>query len=287
LSERGDRMKYLKFCCVSPHPPIMVPEVGGREIAKVEKSAKALEQLADEIESMGVEALIVMSPHTPLFADSFSVKTAPLLSGSFGMFGAPQVAVQGEPDLQLIDSLMQSAGDRGIPLKKVGRGPDSATGELDHGILVPLYFLARKRYPLVCLSMSLLDYMSHYRLGIAIREAVEQTGRTAVFIASGDMSHRLKPGAPAGYNKMGEVFDHQIVEIMQSAEYGHLFELNPLLIDDAGECGLRSIFTLAGTMDAYQVSSDVLSYEGPFGVGYMVARVEPGQPDEQRRLARE
>jgi aromatic ring-opening dioxygenase LigB subunit len=260
--------------------------VGGREIEKVEKSARALKQLADEIESVGIETLVVMSPHTPLFADCFSVKTAPLLSGSFRMFGAPQVAIQGEPDLELIDSLIRAAGERGIPIEKVSGGPARAGGELDHGILVPLYFLARKSYPLVCLSMSLLDYMSHYQLGVAIREAVEQTGRTAVFIASGDMSHRLKPGAPAGYNKMGEVFDQKIVDIIETADYSYLFDLDPMLIDDAGECGLRSIFTMAGTADAHEVSSEVLSYEGPFGVGYLVARVEPGQPDERRRLSR-
>jgi MEMO1 family protein len=277
-------MRYLKFCCVSPHPPILVPEVGGREVSKVENSSRALRQLADEIESIGVETLVVMSPHTPIFADAFSVKTAPLLSGSFSTFGAPQVAIQSEPDSELIESLVRNAGERGIPMEKVSGGPMRAGGELDHGILVPLYFLARKRYPLVCLSMSLLDYRYHYQLGIALREAVEQTGKTAVFIASGDMSHRLKPGAPAGYNKMGEIFDRQIVDIVESAEFKRLFELDQMMVDDAGECGLRSIFTLAGTVDGYGVSSSVLSYEGPFGVGYMVARVGPGEPDEQRKL---
>lgn len=277
-------MKYLKICCVSPHPPILVPEVGGREITKVEKSSQALERLADEIETIGAETLIVMSPHSPIFADAFSVKTAPLLYGSFRMFGASQVMIQSEPDLQLIDAVIESAGDHGIPVEKVTGGPVREGGDLDHGILVPLHFLARKRYPLVCLSMSLLDYRIHYRLGIALREAVERTGRTAVFIASGDMSHRLKPGAPAGYDKAGELFDRTIVDIIESGEYNRLFALDQMMIDDAGECGLRSIFTLAGTVDGYGVSSTVLSYEGPFGVGYMVARVEPGEPDQKRSL---
>lgn len=277
-------MKYLKLCCVAPHPPIMIPEVGGREVKKVEASTIALERLADEIESIGPESLIVMSPHTPIYAEAFTVKTSPQLSGSFRTFGAPQVRIQSEPDLVLADAIVEKARDRGVTVEKVGAGAAGEGGELDHGILVPLYYLARRSYPLVCLSMSLLDYRDHYQLGIALRAALEATGRTAVLIASGDLSHRLKPGAPAGYSPRGAEFDRAIVEIMDEADYVRLFKLDPVMVEEAGECGLRSIFTLAGAVDGYAVESVALSYEGPFGVGYMVARVKPGDPEVKRSL---
>lgn len=277
-------MKYLKLGCVAPHPPIMVREVGGRDAAKVDSSIKAMESLADEIESIGPETIVIMSPHTPIFPDAFTVKTAPMLSGSLGMFAAPQVSYTSEPDLELADAIIAAASERGVRVAKMGGGPGRDGAELDHGIIVPMYFLGRKRYPLVCLSMSLLDYRDHYQLGIALRKAVEDTGRTTVFVASGDMSHRLKPGAPAGYSPSGEEFDNRIVDIMNSAQYARLFTLDQVMVDEAGECGLRSIFTLAGTVDGYAVDSSVLSYEGPFGVGYMVARVSGGEPDTGRCL---
>ena len=277
-------MKYLKLCCVAPHPPIMIPEVGGREVKKVQASTIALQRLADEIETIGPESLLVMSPHTPIHAESFTVKTSPLLSGSFSTFGAPQVRVQSGPDLVLADAIVEKARRRGVTVEKVGVGASRDSGELDHGILVPLYYLARRSYPLVCLSMSLLDYRDHYQLGIALREALEAIGRTAVLIASGDLSHRLKPGAPAGYSPRGVEFDRAIVEIMDEADYVRLFKLDPVMVEEAGECGLRSIFTLAGAVDGYAVESVALSYEGPFGVGYMVARVKPGEPEMKRSL---
>jgi aromatic ring-opening dioxygenase LigB subunit len=177
--------------------------------------------------------------------------------------------------------VIERGREQGIAVEKVGAGTARGGGELDHGILVPLYFLARRRYPLVCLSISLLDYRDHYRLGIVIREAAEGLGRSIVFVASGDMSHRLLPGAPAGYNPRGEEFDR---EIMSTADYARLFKLDPVLVDDAGECGLRSVFALAGAVDGYAVESKVLSYEGPFGVGYLVASVRPGEPDTTRSL---
>ena len=176
----------------------------------------------------------------------------------------------------------QKAAVAGVPCEAIGGAGrvSLSAGELDHGIMVPLYFLAQKTYPLVCLSMSFLDFRSHYIMGIAIRDAIASVGRRAVFVASGDMSHRLTPGAPAGYSPRAAEFDKQIVEITSSGDYARLFELDPELIEEAGECGLRSIITMAGTVDGYGRSSEVLSYEGPFGVGYMVARFGPSPVGE-------
>jgi len=277
-------MEYLQLCCVSPHPPILVPEVGGREALKVEKTGRALGYLAAEIESIDPDTIVIMSPHTPIFTDAFAVKVAPHLEGSFRSFGAASVIVRAEPDLELSEAIIRSAGEAGIRVKKSGDGPMTKGSELDHGILVPLYFLEKKTYPLVCLSLSSLEYRDHYRLGTCVREAAAGLGRKIVFIASGDMSHYLSDSGPYGYNPNGERFDRQIVEIINSGEYRRLFELDPFMVEQAGECGLRSIFALAGAVDGYSVESKVLSYEGTFGVGYMVARVVPGEPDPERTL---
>jgi len=50
-----------------------------------------------------------------------------------------------------------------------------------------------------------------------------------------------------------------------------VLDLDPNLIERAGECGLRSITILLGALQGLAVKPQVLSYEGPFGVGYMVA----------------
>jgi len=282
-------MEFLKLCCVTPHPPIMVPEVGGSEVEKVAASVGAMEKLADEVERMAPETIVVMSPHSQIYADAFTIKMAPMLSGSFSMFGAARVRMDTTPDLELGQAVIDGAAAAGVPCEAVGGAGRASlsAGELDHGIMVPLYFLARKSYPLVCLSMSFLDFHSHYVLGIALRDAIESVGRRVLFVASGDMSHRLIPSSPAGYSPRAAEFDKQIVEITSSGDFGRLFKLDPELTEEAGECGLRSIITMAGTVDGYSRSSEVLSYEGPFGVGYMVARMEPGATDPSTSLIKE
>ena len=50
------------------------------------------------------------------------------------------------------------------------------------------------------------------------------------------------------------------------------------MIEEAGECGLRSLYILLGSMEGNNMSGELLSYEGPFGVGYGVMKFK--QKDE-------
>lgn len=274
----------LKLCCVSPHPPIMVPEVGLGEVRKVEASSEALRALAGDIIDAEPRTIVVMSPHSPVNPDAFLIQSETKMSGSFSQFRAGQVRLEAPGDERLAALIEESATKRGLPIARRGEG-DPGSGVLDHGVLVPLYFLAPPEYMLVCLSINFLGYREHYAMGMAMREAVESYGRPVVFIASGDLSHRLTRDAPAGYEKEAHYFDEKIVEIFNDGDFSKLRSLDPRLVALAGECGLRSIFALAGTVDGQSVESEVLSYEGPFGVGYMVARVRPLQPDPSRSLS--
>lgn len=279
-------MEFLRLCCVVPHPPILVPEVGKSEVARLEQTTMAMEELAGEIDREKPETLVVISPHTPIYPDAFTVKGQSGFSGSLATFGAPQVKLEYANNLELAEALIATAGKMDIPVNLTsGSRLGGNVAELDHGMMVPLYFIGDPSYRLVSISMSMASYWTHYRLGMAIREAVEKSTRRAVYVASGDLSHRLKPGAPAGYSPRAVDFDEQIVAIMNSGDFGLLFELDESLVEDAGECGLRPIFTLAGAMDGYDVSSRAMSYEGPFGVGYMVAMVRPDDENHQRSIA--
>ena len=90
-------------------------------------------------------------------------------------------------------------------------------------------------------------------------------------IASGDRSHRLTLDAPAGYNPEGKKFDEEIVRLVGENNAEGIMNLDPAMIEAAGECGLRSIIMLMGALKGLDVTPEVLSYEGPFGVGYLVA----------------
>ncbi|MBC7194507.1 MAG: AmmeMemoRadiSam system protein A, partial [Caldisericia bacterium] len=56
--------------------------------------------------------------------------------------------------------------------------------------------------------------------------------------------------------------------------------------EEAGECGYRSILTLLTLMPFEKYKAEVLSYEGPFGVGYLVAVVERREMHKLVKLAK-
>jgi len=272
-------MSSISLGIIAPHPPIIVSPIGSEhDLKQVEKTISALKKLNEDIRQINPEILIVISPHSPVYQDAYAVRTQNILVGNLSNFGYKQISIQMKNDTAFIESLIKNMNKNSIKAIKIDESEGFTYGqnELDHGVIVPLYYLTdENKYNLISLSISFLNYKNHYKFGKIINNTVEETGKDAVFIASGDLSHRLKPGAPAGFHPEGEKFDKKIVEIINSSRFEELFQLDDKLIYNAGECGLRSIFVLAGCFDGKDVESKVLSYEGPFGVGYMVAEIMP------------
>jgi len=272
-----------------PHPPIIVPEVGRRELSKVRKTIGGMKVVSGTVAELDPDALVVISPHAPAFSNAVAVNQIPILRGNLRQFGAPEVEFEEENDLDLGKIIIKEAGKRKIPVEVIGAGylrENRATEVLDHGIMVPLYYFreAGIRCPLVPISISFLSLEQMYFFGVAIREAVEKSCKKVAVVASGDLSHRLLPTAPAGYDPQGRVFDEKVLQAVKKADPAALISLPEELVERAGQCGLRSLIMLMGAFEGYQVRSIVHSYEGPFGVGYLVAEFFPEGPSESRNF---
>ncbi len=249
--------------CICPHPPLLIPEIGGSAIADVEATVQGMHRLARDVGDP--ETIVVISPHSPSAGDAHLVKAAPHMSGDFGAFGCAHVALSFENDLPFVELLLALGGSDGVV-----RLEPTSDGVLDHGALVPLHFLPRSR--LVSLSVA-EPYGEHRALGRLVRRCAEELGRDVLFVASGDLSHRLTRTAPAGYDPRGKDFDETVVGLMRIGDFAALTVLDRDLVRGAGECGLRSLVALGGFLgDEATSDPEVYSYEGPFGVGYLVAR---------------
>jgi MEMO1 family protein len=259
----------LVFAGIAPHPPIMVPEVGREAIADVRSSIDAMAELTDRVIASGAETVILISPHAPLQSQAFVAYDGPQLYGDFGSFRAPTAAVQAELDDELLTEITRAAAAEKLVTLRI-RGL-----ELDHGTAVPLYFLQRNGWQgrVVALGYSYLSNGDHVRFGQCIRRAIDKTGRPVAFIASGDLSHRLKPSAPAGYNPEAHLFDEEIVDAIKSCVTSRIVDLDQELRRLAGECGYRSMLVALGVAEGFAQSCELFSYEAPFGVGYLVAQL--------------
>jgi AmmeMemoRadiSam system protein A/AmmeMemoRadiSam system protein B len=263
------RQSCLVFSGIAPHPPIMVPEVGRESIAGVVGSIDAMSEFTKRLIESGAESVVLISPHAPLEADAFVAYNGPQVSGDFSRFNAPETYFNLPVDEELLAAIREAAASKRFELTTL---PEQ---DLDHGTAVPLYFLLRNgwRGKVVTLGYSFLSNDDHLRFGSCIRDAVDQVGRRVAFIASGDLSHRLKPQAPAGYNPDAHVFDEQVVDALRSNDPQRIVDIDPNLRRLAGECGYRSMLVAIGACSELPVSCEVLSYEAPFGVGYLVAQI--------------
>jgi len=149
----------------------------------------------------------------------------------------------------------------------------SSADKLDHGASVPLFYLTKhlKDIEIIPLSYCLLDYDKHFQFGQLLKKELVKSDKRVAIIASGDMSHVLTKDAPAGYSPKGAEFDAKLVSLLKRKDMRGILQLDHKLIEEAAECGLRSFLILLGIIEEYKYEVEVLSYEGPFGVGYLVA----------------
>jgi len=277
------------FAGVSPHPPIIIPEVGKGEAAQVDKTVKSMEAWAGHVRESGPETIVIITPHGVVFRDAIAITADPHATGDLGSFGAPELSFTRKIDLELVAALLSAAQEHQLPAFPLNRElvrEYHATTDLDHGVLVPLYYLdkAGVDVPIVPIAMGLLPYEELYAFGHVIQEAADSLGRRVAVVASGDLSHRLTPKAPAGYAPEGAEFDQNICQALADLDLERLLGLPKNLVEKAGECGFRPIFMVLGSLDGYAVKTTIHSYEGPFGVGYLVAEFRPSGKDPGREL---
>jgi AmmeMemoRadiSam system protein A/AmmeMemoRadiSam system protein B len=259
----------IVFSGIAPHPPIMVPEVGREAISEVRGSIEAMAELTRRIIQSGAETIVLISPHAPLSPDAFVAYHSQPLYGDFANFRAPATTVEFPLDEELLAAIVNAAANENYEV------PTLKNYDLDHGTAVPLYFLDRNgwRGRVVALGYSFLGNKDHLKFGECIRRAAKRTGRAVAFIASGDLSHRLKPEAPAGYNPSAHLFDEQVVDALSRNTPDQIVDIDPDLRHAAGECGYRSILVALGLTQNLPAACEVLHYEAPFGVGYLVAQL--------------
>ncbi|MEW6407761.1 MAG: class III extradiol dioxygenase subunit B-like domain-containing protein [Patescibacteria group bacterium] len=257
---------------MTPHPPIIIPEIGSKnDLKKVQKTCDALKLLNKKIVQSKPKTIILISPHAPLFPNFFAISSSNIFSGNFQQFGDFKNYFEFKCDIAFSNHIFFQSQKEKIPCQLVSQS------YLDHGALVPLYYLIKNLQPLpklVLLSFSLLDLNIHFKFGQLIQKIIQQSTKKIALVASGDLSHRLTLGAPAGFHSDGKKFDEKLIQLLKEKRIDEILNLNSRFIENAGECGLRSLIILLGALDKVNYTPEIMSYEGPFGVGYLVTNFE-------------
>lgn len=265
----------VECAALLPHPPIVIEEIGGRELKKAEKTVQGFKKTAAEIAEFKdeLDLIVFITPHGPVFRSTASIIIKEDLKGDFSDFGYPKLKFKEKSDTVFSEKLISKIKENNLslqPLRKNDLKNYGVDQELDHGIMVPLNYLkeAGIKLPLIPISIGFISYEELYQIGQEIARTAKDLDYKIAVIASGDLSHRLKKGAPAGYNSDAHIFDEKLIQYFKNKDFQSILNFDSELVEKAGECGLRPITAMLGAIDGLDIEVRVNSYEGPFGVGY-------------------
>jgi len=219
-----------------------------------------------------------------MFSDAISLSYDYEILGNMSQFQAGNVKIRKEIDLELIDEIEKLSTKDNISTIKVNPKVLSKYQrkfELDHGTMVPLYFIEKEysNYKIVHITYGMMKDIDLFRFGVKISEAISNLNRQAVIIASGDLSHRLTEDGPYPFSPKGKEFDETLISCLKKGDTIGVYNIDKKVVEEAGECGMRSIYILLGTLKS-EFSGELLSYQGPFGVGYGVMKFVPKISDK-------
>lgn len=271
----------LKAAFMLPHPPLIVSEIGKGREEDIIKTKTSYEKVTEEIENINPDTIIISSPHTKTYSDGFYISKGDSLTGTFENFGAKQVSFKEEIDNELVEEI-EKCNDENYKILYETRDDI----ELDHGTMVPLYFIRKRniKAKIIVVGLSGLPLIEHYRFGMLLQKAINNSNKRVVYIASGDLSHKLKTYGPYGYAKEGPEYDKQIMEVCGKAKFLELLKFKPEFLEKAAECGHRSFTIMAGTFDKLNVDSKEYSHEDITGVGYGICSFYPQGENKERNF---
>jgi AmmeMemoRadiSam system protein A len=263
----------LKGIAFMSHPPVAVPEVGKGQEQSIPQTLIGFRRTAKKIKDWNPEVLIIVSPHGNAFRDAISVIDNGRIAGSLSNFGYNKrflKSVYTKVNRNL-EEIWNENSITNIFLSKSEARAYRLPLELDHGALVPLYFVDEEydNYDIIHVTPGHLSPIQLYKAGLLMKDVMEDQDKTYAIIASGDLSHALKDSGPYTYHPDGEKFDKLVFDYFKNNKPEQIFGIPNNVRENAKQCGFNSYAFSLGFVDDIQLDITVSSYQGTFGVGYM------------------
>ncbi len=257
---------------ILPHSPLLIPEIGRANYSFLSKTADAYKQVGESLKNLGIETLVIISPHGLTQNNTFTLNVAPEMTINLQDFGfiPPKIILNGD---SLLADQIKNAIKSDLPLQLISESV------LDYGSAIPAYLFKNiiDDFKIIVLvpanNLSLAD---HLNLGRHLQEIIKTSDKKIAVLASSDLSHRLKRKSPGGYSPKGAKFDNKLIEYLSTPESAaeNILKMDEKLIKDAGECGLKPIVVLLGLLEGIKTTARIFSYQTDFGVGYLSLEFE-------------
>lgn len=257
----------LVGACIAAHTPLLLPTIGKDNLALIDKTVKAMQQLEQELYLAQPETLLVISPHGNALPDAVTINANPEYVTNFEEFGDLVTKIRWKSDFMLVDRIRED-----LKLKHQPLVLDSVES-LDYGTAVPLYYLAQHlpQVKIVPLIPASFDVKTHYDFGHELKDEIMSSTKRIAVVCSADLSHRAGENSPEGFSERGVAFDEKILNDLKNNNFSGFLEIDEAWANEARSCSIKALAILAGIMDHVNQATTVFSYEKPLGAGYIVA----------------
>ncbi len=255
----------IVFAAITPHTPVLLPNAPTDARERLAETMSALQKLEAELYAAKPQIIIIISPHTGIHTQAFTINASPELTSQVAEFGDVETTRSWRGAPELAAQLGHHHNHLSLPVRLISEE------QLDYGASIPLLFLTEhnRQTKILPVGFSGLPPIDHLEFGELIKETVLGNGIRAAVIASGDLSHTLSARAPGKFNPKGKEFDQLVRDLLGSKNTVGFATIDPQLVKSADECGYRSILILLGILKNTDAQFETLAYEAPFGVGYL------------------
>lgn len=253
---------------ILPHLPLLIPTIGKDSIHTIKSTVDAIDKIANDFKNQQLDTIIIISSHNSNFDDAYSINHSPTFKANFTEFGDLVTNLEFSTDLELSYKIKEKLESK----KQVVLFNEE---NLDYSIAVPLYYLKKylSNIAIIPIYTSKLSFDDHFEFGQAIRSIVDASNKKIAVIAVGDLSHSINTNISTNNNSLGKEYDNNLIKVIKNNNSKEILNFSKELLNNTEECIFMSLLILMGILNDTKFSTEILSYEHPFGVGLLVAKL--------------
>lgn len=250
----------LVFSAITPHSPILIPSIGKDDFNYLKKTVSAYTFLEEEIYVARPQTIIIISYSEHILNNAFSINLSQKYKSNFKDFGEYSIEKEFLNDIGFTHHIREKFEGK-IPVKLFSEE------KLNYEASVPLHYLTEhlKDAAIIPIIFSRLDNQCHFNFGQNLKDLILSANKRIAIIASIDL---------ANCETKGSQLNKKITRLIKNKNNKGILRIKEETIKEAKLNDFNALLILLGAMDGINYEPKILSYEFPFGIGYLTANLK-------------